>query len=251
MEPFTEKEFNEYNLTMVNYEQCTKCGFVQSKTHAQMSIEQWEELNYSYHKSYFHNNTNLDDPNWISRLNSQLELLLDAYNANVISSERFWMDYGCGDGKLADYLSINGVSILKYDRYINKEDYLTDEELFSQKYDLIINTSVFEHILTMEDLNRIVKGVHEQGAFALHTFVCNRVPQSPDWFYYLPVHCSFFTNKSMEILFDKWGFKTSVYSPQSRMWIWFKKDNYNELNTFAKESKQQLFVKRGFTDYWR
>lgn len=110
---------------------------------------------------------------------------------------------------------------------------------------------MFEHILTLEDLEKIVSLVDPRGVFALHTVVKEEIPAEPNWFYLLPVHCSFFTNRSMEILFNKWAFYASLYDPESRMWFWFKENRMEEMERFATKHSKSLFIKKGFADYWK
>jgi hypothetical protein len=117
----------------------------------------------------------------------------------------------------------------------------------------VFNTSIFEHIRNRETLNSINDLVAEDGILAIHTLVTEVIPQDPNWFYLLPVHCSFFTNKSMQILFDGWGYKASIYHVPSRMWFWFKKrSNFlNDLfNSGLLNSQEGFYFKQGFMNYW-
>ena len=65
---------------------------------------------------------------------------------------------------------------------------------------------MFEHITCRNDLEKINKSVAEEGCLILHTVICERIPNDCDWFYLdPPVHCAFFTNKSMDILMQQWN----------------------------------------------
>lgn len=136
---FIEKIFNKYGLEKVTYIKCENCGFVQSKTHKDMTQEQWEKLNKSYHESFFGLQYNPDDPNWLSRLTLQADIINDIASANLLPRDLPWLDYGCGDGKLADTLNSLNLPTLKYDRYITNSEFLSDTQLYCTKYSLVIN----------------------------------------------------------------------------------------------------------------
>jgi 2-polyprenyl-3-methyl-5-hydroxy-6-metoxy-1,4-benzoquinol methylase len=166
-----------------------------------------------------------------------------------------WVDYGCGDGKLADMLSENKqLRIKKYDKYTKHNDLLSYDDLIRTKYSVVINCSVFEHVLSLESLEEITNLVADDGVLALHTLACEEIPKDPGWFYLLPVHCAFYTNRSMDILFANLGFNASVYHVDSRMWFWFRKngDRVRQiLHRQKKKMKGEYHFKFGFVDYWK
>jgi hypothetical protein len=90
----------------------------------------------------------------------------------------------------------------------------------------------------------------------LHTVVCENIPLDPTWFYLLPVHCAFHTNRSMEILLQQWGFKSSLYNIDARLWLFFKSKS-NEIEAIIHKanervaSKPKYIFKRGFVNYWK
>jgi len=251
---FSKNFQGEYNLNQVDYWQCNHCGFVFSKTHYEMAVEKWEELNINYHSCHQGKDECSDDPRWLERLQVQANVITFLAKQGVLPKALPWVDWGCGDGKLANLLERNSISTLQYDRYmIHGNDYLTDAELEKTKYSVVFNTSIFEHIRNRETLNSINDLVAEDGILAIHTLVTEVLPQDPNWFYLLPVHCSFFTNKSMQILFDGWGYKASIYHVPSRMWFWFKKrSNFlnNLFNSGLLNSQKGFYFKEGFMNYW-
>ncbi|WP_310501057.1 class I SAM-dependent methyltransferase [Paenibacillus qinlingensis] len=214
-----------------------------------MEKEVWEKLNLDFHLSYQNSEHNPEDPRWLTRLNYQADVLKELSDLGIIPYEEGeWVDYGCGDGKLADMLTSRGKTTLKYDAYMSSEEYLSNEQLRLKKYDVVINTSVFEHILDFEDFKKIIELLGDRGVLALHTLVAEEIPQDSEWFYLVPVHVSFFTNRSMDILFKKWGFVSSLYHLESRMWFFFK----HELNIKTEVlNKYNLHYKVGFMDYWK
>lgn len=246
-------------MTRVDYLKCNYCNFVVSKTHLEMPQDTWEDLNVQYHSNYQKNNRNVDDPRWHERLHNQAEAIARFYREKMLPRNKPLIDYGCGFGQLADRLNQLGVRVHKYDRYVHGRGvhYLSESHLRKHKYGVVITTSVFEHVRSRESLDEMVKLVSPAGVLAVHTLVKETVPCSSSWFYLLPVHCAFFTNKSMQILFDEWGFSSSIYHVKSRMWFWFKK-NFAGMDVFVEEENAKsrdredlYFFKRGFVDYWR
>lgn len=243
------KEFNCLDLEKIDYYTCTNCGFTLSKQHLEMSKEQWAELNSKYH-SYHKTNKTTDDINWIPRLTSQSKMLTELYN--IIPHNKPWIDYGCGDGKLSVMLNKNNIKINCFDIVPCSKDieYLKSEDLKDKGFDLVVTTSVFEHFRSYDELNAVEKLVSDTGAMAIHTLISNKIPKDPGWFYLLPVHCALYTNKSMKILFDRWGYKFSLYCCEARMWVMFKQPQkyiQNILDTFA----YKYDYKYDFVDYWK
>jgi 2-polyprenyl-3-methyl-5-hydroxy-6-metoxy-1,4-benzoquinol methylase len=220
-----------------------------------MSTSEWEKLNFTYHKSFLGQDYCSDDPRWTDRLGTQSETILKLASEGYLSRKLDWLDWGCGDGKLANTLNDRGLSVKKFDRHMpNCQDYLSESELIaSASYSVVLNTSVFEHIRERKTLDEIAALVNQNGALILHTLVTETIPRDPSWFYLLPVHCSFFSNKSMELLFEAWGFKFSIYHVPSRLWFCYKthKDMAeSKLKTLSNESDKCFFYKNGFMNYW-
>lgn len=260
MEPYFSKNHNLYSLGLVNYIKCEHCGLVVSKNHFEMPDDKWQELNGQYHSNYLGNDGNPDDPRWMKRLENQTAAIIELAFNDIIPCGRPWVDWGCGDGKLSELLLKKGFSLLKYDRYMfNKGfDFLSDIELKAHKYDLVITTSVFEHVRSLETFSEIDSLLSTDGVLATHTMVKEIIPCDPEWYYLLPVHCTFFTNKSMQILFDRYGYKASIYHPMSRLWFFFRDEcgledkivRLNEQN-MSQTNEKMYYFKKGFMDYWK
>lgn len=259
MEPYFTKDFaGRLGLKVVDYWKCEICGMVVSKTHFEMSLKEWEDVNVGFHSSFHGTDECEEDPRWIERLIAQSNTISELTKIGILpepSDELPWVDYACGDGKLVDALAKKGLKGFKYEAYYAKGDgYLSEQALKEKKYGLVINTSVLEYIRELEQIDGIVNLISDSGVFALHTLVCETIPKDPSWFYLLPVHCTFFTNKSMQILFDRWGFKASIYNVESRMWF-FLKDNIDSIESIFEKEKHKLsgefHFKRGFVDYWK
>lgn len=253
--PYFSKDFQgQYRLERVDYWRCKNCGFVLSKTHYDMSNDEWEVLNVDYHSSYQNQEYNPDDPRWFERLQAQVVSLTELAALDILPKSKAWVDYGCGDGNLASLLEKNHLPTLKYDRYMKQNpSYLKDTELQTQQYSVVINTSVFEHIRERETLDSINSLVSDEGVLVIHTLVNEVIPGTPDWFYLLPPHCSFFTNKSMQILFEDWGYDASIYHVPSRMWFWFRRNGDLVQRLFDQNllnSAEGFYFKKGFMNYW-
>jgi hypothetical protein len=234
------KEFSQFGLRKVDYWTCTACGFTISKTHKEMSKEQWETLNRECHAIYQGSDNNLSDPRWLERLNAQTASIQKAHSVGLLPDERAWLDYACGDGKLSTLLKATyGLDLLNFDSYMkNSPDYLDAD-------DFVITTSVFEHLTERRHFNAIESLVSTTGVMGIHTLVRETIPTDPEWFYLQATHCAFHTNRSMQILFDQWGYRHSAYHVESRLWLWFK--TKIELNTNCED----FIYSDKFVDYWK
>lgn len=254
IEFYFSKTFNCYNLEKVDYWRCTHCGFVLSRTHMELSPEKWGQLNIEYHSSYQDSDSNPDDPKWLARIAKQAAMLECAAQIGLINRGH-WLDYACGDGKLSDLLQERGLTLLKYEHYMPaRTDYLKNSDLADKRFNFVLTTSVFEHLTRREHFDAIDNLVTSQGGvMGLHTLVREEIPSDPSWFYLLPVHCSFHTNRSMQLLFHQWGYTCSVYHLESRLWLWFKEDA-ETIRLRLKEAGHAgdaFIFKEDFVDYWK
>jgi len=251
---YFSKDFQKsFELNLVDYYKCENCGFVFSKTHYEMSDTTWEKINFNCHNSYQNQDYNPSDPRWYERLSLQSEVIYKLAQLKVISNSLPWVDWGCGDGKLVDILNQRGLDVQKYDFYMqHNSDYLTNQALKQTKYSLLINTSVFEHIRERHTLDAINSLIAEDGVLALHVLVKEDIPQDPDWFYLQPPHVSFFTNQSMQILFEQWNYKASIYHVPSRLWFWFREMDNIQMSVIKNllPETEGFYFKEGFMNYW-
>lgn len=250
IELYFTKDFKMKTLGKVEYVKCKSCGFVCSKTVCEMNEDKWNELNIEAHSSYQHKESNIVDPRWIQRLKNQSDIISVLEKEGVLNySKGNWVDYGCGDGKLCDYIyDRNKLKIEKYDKYMGDSTYMTDKELKKGFFDVVITTSVFEHFCKIDKLDEVINLLSENGVLVLHTLVAEEIPKDPNWFYLEPVHVALYSNKSMEILFKRWGFECSLYHPNSQFWFFFKSKTIFEKSLLDSHS---LFYKEGFMDYWK
>jgi hypothetical protein len=254
---FLSKPFGVCNLDSADYWRCSECGFVISKTHIEMSDAAWERLNYESHASYQGKESDPGDPRWITRLQGQIRMLNDAQLIGLLDRRGRWLDYACGDAKLSRLLyARHGLTVLNYERYMpHQAGFIDESDLVAGSFDLVITTSVFEHIRERRQFDMVEALVGPQGVLGIHTLVCESVPADPTWFYMNPVHCTFHTNRSMEILFRQWGYSCSVYNVEAQLWLWFK-TNWRHIEEMVRRANVRsggpIYVfKHGFVDYWK
>ena len=243
----------------MDYWKCEDCGFVISKTHQEMPPEVWSELNISWHH-FAENNIESHITNQPPYADQALALTMLEKN-NIISMDDV-LDYAAGYGTLSKFLSkYLNTNIKIYDRYVRNDDvsleYVAENEI--GKYQLVINSAMFEHVLSRETLNEINDLVSDDGVLMLHTLVCENIPKDPNWFYIHPiVHTAFHTNKSMSILMKQWGYAASIYSHQAKSWFLFKKEYEGlcRLEEVIKKINREIqtkyfHYKPDFVDYWK
>lgn len=241
----------------VDYHRCDACGFVSSVTHGKLSASDWEALNASFHHSVEAGNEGINQPPYADQA---LAMQLLATNGALRLDDA--LDYAAGYGTLSKFArKYFGASIRIFDRYVTDGDETLDYVPGSAlgKYGLVINSAMFEHVLTRQDLDDVNGLVADDGVLMMHSVVCERVPCKPDWFYLDPVvHTAFHTNASMGILMEQWGYAASVYSPQAKSWFLFKKGNphlgqlEHTIQTINAEIQSSYFIfKQGFVDYWK
>lgn len=255
-EPF--KSFME-EIGEVQYYKCPNCGFTMSKTHYEMDTQQWEKLNLDYHtysekkKSKSQKRGELNPPPYLD----QAVLLKTLSTNNIIDTESI-LDFAGGHGTLSKIVDkYFNISLPIYDPYMNEENgrtYISKEDL--KVYKSVINSALFEHITSREDLEEINQLVDQNGCMIIHSVIAENIPNDVNWFYIkIPVHCTFHTNRSMEILMEQWGYKCSLYCPISKCWILFKlkPENIKEkIEAINKEFQAEyLIYKDGFVDFWK
>ncbi len=251
LKPYMTKSFDRFNLDRVVYEICSECGCVHARTLLDLPEERWRNICQDYHGSYRQLDENPDDPRWRKRLNSQAEVLLSLSELQILPTQAAWLDYGCGEGELLNRLNQAGLQVLGYDPYWHRAGYLRESDLVPDRFPVVLNTATLEHLRDRESLDRVGSLVGPAGVLALHTLVRGEIPRDPNWFYLLPVHCLMFTNRSMALLFEQWGFDCSLYAVEARLWLWFRQPRLEALNWIIHE-RQSLdwHATRGFLAYW-
>jgi len=251
---FFSKKFDRHGLDEVDYWKCEHCGFCASKTHFEMSDDEWAALNNDFHSESHYRGDNPYNRN--QRYFNQAQMLSLMKRAGLVG-EGLWLDWGCGVGAVSKLLDqYFGNTLLTYDKYFAPEIHALDAtRLVPRGYDLVVNTAVFEHVRDRATLDEIESYVGPTGCFAIHTLVPEAVPKDPDWMYLLPVHCAFHTNRSMQILMDQWGYTCSVYNEHAKLWVLFRAAadavEPGVAHVDASLGWDYLRFKRGFMDYWK
>lgn len=265
------KKAMEAETSEWNYVRCEHCGLVLCQTVYDMPSDEWQMLNDRWEGGYQGRDENPDcDPNWLSRMYRQARLFADVTASGLWEADAHIVDYGCGDGKLEDYMQheLSGSEgartsakevcvpkILKYDKYMRPEgsgDYLEDEDVKPGTFDAVVCSAVFEHLRGRSNVEEIIGLLTDRGTFCLHTMVCEEVPLDPDWFYLLPVHCTMWTNKSMGIIYEQYGFVGCAYHVEGRMWFFFRnRQRYELLRSKSPSIPGTWFFSDKFVDYWK
>ena len=185
-----------------------------------MESHVWEKLNYDYH-------TYMEDVNKRTKGKGrnpppyyEIAFLIQVLSTNSVIDSKSMLDFAGGYGTLSDILPV-------YDPFVQNNSraiYVQENEL--QKYNVVINSALFEHVTSRQPLDEINDLVDGNGCMLIHTVVAEKIPNDEDWFYIkrIPVHCAFHTNKSMEVLMKQWGFVSSVYCPPAKCWVLFRKE---------------------------
>jgi len=259
-----KKNFNHSNdfdksfdLGVVEYHKCPKCGLVKSFNHSQMSLHKWEAVNKTFHE-FIENQNN-------TKVVNQPPYIEISQFINILLKEKIVeapiLDWGGGYGSLAKILlKYHNVPSEIFEKYLinNKDkliDYVDKTSLKVKSYNLVISTAVFEHVTERETLDSIIKQLSNRGSLLIHTLICDSIPNDPSWFYLLPVHTTFFTNKSMAFLMKQWGFVSSIYCPRAKSWILLKTNSSKLLQTIDSINsllqEDYLIFKQGFVNYWK
>jgi hypothetical protein len=248
-------KFIDYDdLGVVEYYRCKDCGFVASATHFDMDQEEWERLNYRFHTDplMMKNNPDIHQPPY-----SEQAMMLSLMRKYGLLKGDPWLDWGAGGGDVSRVLADRyGIVMLNFDKYINPPiNALTKTDIKHDGYNFVLSSAVFEHVRNRDTLDEIDACVNRKhGMLGVHTLVRGEIPKDPTWMYLLPVHCSFHTNRSMQMLMDQWGYLCSVYNELAKLWVMFREPEdmiftrVKQLNSVI--GYEYLHYKKGFMDFW-
>ena len=254
---YSESPYDEFmrEIGKVDYYKCKRCGFVLSRTHSELDQSKWNNLNRLFHQY-------AEDPDHEKKGNqppyAEQAMMISFLGRNGIISTDSMADYAAGHGTLSKVLAkYHDLELPIFEPYIqadNSSRYIDKAEL--KTYNIVINSAMFEHVLTRKDLDRVNNIIDGDGCLIIHTVVCERVPNDPNWFYVrAPAHTAFHTNKSMEILMGQWGYRSSIYCPRSKCWVLLRdsiEDIEKKIATLNLELRTNWFYcKTGFVDYWK
>lgn len=218
-----------------------------------MSDLDWSKLNQDFHEQHL---SREDNPYNRNQRYFEQALMFHLMAKHGLLREGEWLDWGCGEASLAIQLNAHfDRHLSNFDRYMRPKIFpLPESALTNGNYKLVVSTAVIEHVRTRDQLDKIEAYVASDGVLAIHTLIRENIPADPEWMYLLPVHCSFFSNESMERLLSQWGYTCSTYNPQSKTWVCFREPvgeialAVNKLNTLM--GWTYLHFKVGFMNYW-
>jgi hypothetical protein len=254
---YTERPIDGFmrDIGPVDYHKCTHCGFVLSETHRNLGEREWSELNHRFHHY-------IEDPESSNAINqppyAEQAMMLKMLGKTGLINTDTMLDYAAGYGTLSGILcKYFNLEMPIFDPYIKDEGssrYVAREDLGT--YKTVINSAMFEHVLERAHLDELFNLVDSDGCLIIHTVVCENVPKDPEWFYLRPpVHTAFHTNKSMNILMEQWGFKSSIYSPPAKSWVLLTEEVAaveGQVAALNEELQAKWFYsKAGFMDYWK
>ncbi|MDI3424577.1 methyltransferase domain-containing protein [Enterobacter sp. V87_3] len=244
------------DLVPVLFYECPRCHFLSSKTHKEIPFQRWEKLNTDYHHHHSESGgrsvSGFNAPPYIEQ--ALMIELLARHNVVDVSSV---LDYAAGYGRLSHLLrKYFNRDIPCYDKYVRNPEHHYIDEPQKKNWSMVINSAMFEHVLTRQDLDDVNDLVSDNGSLLIHTVVVDRIPKDPAWFYTdVPVHTVVHTNKSMNILMEQWGYRSSIYSPKSKCWILLR-EPYATVKPRIEQINDELqtcwfYGKDGFMDYWK
>jgi hypothetical protein len=132
----------------IDYYKCENCGFTISKTHMDLENSKWNEINFLFHEHWDKNKGNyiVNAPPYIEQA-----LMINILFKNDLIDVNNIVDYAAGYGTLSKVLNkYFDLKLSIYDEYINTNDerYISKEDL--GKYNTVINSAMFEHILIVK-----------------------------------------------------------------------------------------------------
>ena len=264
MVPYFEKQ---YNGKTHQFDRCPSCGLVVNSTVYNMTEDEWAEAN-NVHKS-FQGEVDKNNVAWrnrLSRLEPQAEFISQLCVNKLFEEGTKAVDFGGGDGLFTElvqkkYEESNKTTSTKtlvktYEQFLRikeKSCYYEDADMKEKSFDLAICSAVLEHMIGRKDVDYFFNLVKDDGVAVIHTLICEKVPQDPNWFYIsMPVHCTLWTNDAMSRVFSQHNFVGCAYHLPSKMWLFFKnKEKYNLCKDISTLIPGEWTFSDTFVDYWK
>jgi hypothetical protein len=197
----------------IYYYLCEQCGFCFAPEFRQWSSKDFSEKIYNEDYSDV-------DPNHVRVRPEQNALSL----TNMFKGREEHIkhiDYGGGNGLLANLVSRSGWNSISYDPFITKDAHVTE----SYRFNLITAFEVFEHISDVHSLMTQLESLLDRDGIILFStllsdgeIVRNR---RLSWWYASPRngHISLFSRKSMNLLASTYEFRVGSFSPGLHMFF--------------------------------
>ncbi len=239
------------------YYQCTNCKFVFSKSVYELNTDEFAHINNVYNTQFYTRENDFShNPPYL-----QQAVFFQLMANHALVDNTTMLDYAAGLGSFSTVMkSLFNKDIYSYDAYLVPENrgYITKEEMHNKSFSTVFSSAFLEHIRNFDEIEEMLAVLDDQNdksVFAFHTLVCENPPKDPKWFYYNLLHCSIFSNASMEFFMQRFGFVHSIYSPLAKTWLFYKDVDRDferkvfEINESLKSN--YLYYKKGFMDYWK
>ncbi len=190
------RTFVENENFSVEYKKCEHCGLVFCEEMIEWMPQKYSEL--VYNDGYIPYDRDVVTPNG-SRQTKSLEFI-----KQFIQDCHTNLDYGGGRGYLSDMLNNNGYKSVCYDPFTENNN----KELLNAKYDFVSCIEVLEHAYNIMDVVKTTTSIAKKYIY-VSTALYDNVQDWENWYYFNPRvgHILLFNRKSLELLFDKFGFE--------------------------------------------
>ena len=115
------------------------------------------------------------------------------------------LDYGCGEGQaLSKILAQKNIKVTNYDPYFH-----VNEKVFSEKWDLIFSTEVWEHFRNPKiEIEKLLRIIDQNGSCAVMTQLHPGIQNSDffqEWWYVRDLtHLCFYSEKTFQYLAQRY-----------------------------------------------
>jgi SAM-dependent methyltransferase len=199
-------KYLDYSGIFIYYALCNSCGFCFSPEISAWQLQEFE--------SKIYNNEYVTiDPDYVeARPRANAENLMSMFPHFPTAIKH--LDYGGGDGLLANLLRHSGWNSTSYDPFVNRN---MDVKSLGE-FDLITAFEVFEHVpdihVLMSNLQALLA---PNGVIIFSTLLSdNQIHQNQKltWWYASPRngHISLFSKKSLQIITKQYGFNFGSFS---------------------------------------
>lgn len=188
----------------IHYHRCTSCGFIFTSHFDSFSAADFkrEIYNDDYVKV---------DPEYLEiRPRNLAKIILTLFGQ--ARDQIKILDYGSGNGSMADILNAQGFNVLNYDPFLS-----ANNNRPNGKFNLVTSFEVLEHapnpLLTCDSMRKLVD---PNGMIIFSTLVqpLTIETETLNWWYIAPRngHVSIYTKQSLELLWEKLGFKVISFN---------------------------------------